>query len=202
MRARGFTLIEAMVAMTVMAIGLLGLASLQVVGVRATFMATRMAGASALAQDLAENMNRWPYDDTRLAATRSSISDLSSLDATSDLGRNVALPYTPDFGEGASGQWTCGTCSPTTPSATTNNALGVYAGVRSPTDSGAGTNLYDRYWNVYPMSGSNGTGKAIQIIVRWPEGNFGVDANGNPTAKYRQIVLNTFKADPNSLVAP
>ena len=46
---RGFSLIEALVASMVMLIGLLGLAGLQVVGMRANNLGKRMAQASLLA---------------------------------------------------------------------------------------------------------------------------------------------------------
>src|SRR5205823_5920150 len=50
--ARGFTMIEALVSLVVMLIGLLGLASLQVVGVRSNHFGRKMAIASVLMHDL------------------------------------------------------------------------------------------------------------------------------------------------------
>src|SRR5436853_3515036 len=64
---RGFSLIESMVASVVMLIGLLGLAGLQVTGMRANNLGKRMAQASLLAQDLVQNMQVWQYGDARLA---------------------------------------------------------------------------------------------------------------------------------------
>src|SRR5712691_5796499 len=63
---RGFSLIEAMVASVIMLIGLLGLAGLQIIGVRANNIGKRMSQASLLGQDLAQNMQIWAYTDTRL----------------------------------------------------------------------------------------------------------------------------------------
>src|SRR5205807_6825719 len=63
---RGFSLIEAMMASIIMLIGLLGLAGLQIVGMRANNIGKRMSQASLLAQDLAQNMQIWAYADNRL----------------------------------------------------------------------------------------------------------------------------------------
>src|SRR5256885_861912 len=65
---RGFSLIEAMVASIVLLIGLLGLAGLQIIGMRANNLGKRMSQASLLAQDLVNNMQLWPYADARLTA--------------------------------------------------------------------------------------------------------------------------------------
>jgi hypothetical protein len=66
---RGATLIEAMVAGAVFAIGLLGLLAAQTVGAKQNWMASREARAAAIAMDAANSVRRWPYPslaDTRL----------------------------------------------------------------------------------------------------------------------------------------
>jgi len=90
---RGFSTIEAMTASAVLLVGLLGLASLQVVGVRSNHFGRDLAQASSLAQDLAENIQRWDYADSRLtpATLRSwNVNDpasTSAVDLEWDMGR-------------------------------------------------------------------------------------------------------------------
>ena len=87
---RGFSLIEAMVASVIMLIGLLGLAGLQVIGMRANNIGKRMSQASLLAQDLAQNMQIWAYADNRLQSggppapngARTTLYHLNSSDGT------------------------------------------------------------------------------------------------------------------------
>lgn len=65
-RARGFTLIEVLVAVLVLAIGLLGLASLQLQGLRETHAALLQTQAGVLATDMAERLQAGPLDATDL----------------------------------------------------------------------------------------------------------------------------------------
>jgi len=67
LNARGATLIEAMAAAAVLAIGILGLLAAQVIAAKQNGMAARQTRASALAQDAAAAIKRWPYDDARIA---------------------------------------------------------------------------------------------------------------------------------------
>jgi len=55
-RARGFTLIEALVALIVLSIGLLGIAGMQISGLRANQSAASRTQASYLADDIADRM--------------------------------------------------------------------------------------------------------------------------------------------------
>lgn len=55
-RARGFTLIEAMVALVVLSIGLLGVAALQLTSLRANTSASFRSQATFLAYDIADRM--------------------------------------------------------------------------------------------------------------------------------------------------
>src|SRR5215813_9472696 len=64
----GFTLIEAMVALVVFSIGILGLAALAPIGSRAVSSAGRLTRASELCSNTAENLLALPYDDADLTS--------------------------------------------------------------------------------------------------------------------------------------
>lgn len=64
----GFTLVEAMVALVVFSIGILGLAALAPVGSRAVSNAGRQTRASELCSNTAENLLALPYDDPDLTS--------------------------------------------------------------------------------------------------------------------------------------
>jgi prepilin-type N-terminal cleavage/methylation domain-containing protein len=199
---RGFSLIEAMVASVVMLIGLLGLAGLQVIGMRANNLGKRMAQATLLAQDLVQQMQTWDYTDARLALTNNttvqSNTNSSVIARYWDLQNTAALKsavdgssLTFDFTDGGSG-------------ATNVNQLAAsYRGVLSPVDStlpAGEQTIYQRYWNVFPvdLSGSgNATGKLVQIVVRWKEAR-PVTSGGLSTGDgYRQVTTSFFKYDPS-----
>lgn len=193
----GFSLIESMVASVVMLIGLLGLAGLQVVAMRANNLGKRMAQASLLAQDLVQNMQLWQYTDSRLVPQGSAspahtglYSDTNHSDIAKfwDLLNTATLtttvdgsPVTFDFTDGAAG------------AAQVNQLAASYAGVLSPVDTtlpAGEQTIFQRYWNVFPVD-LNGSGQAqgklIQILVRWKEPNFG----------YRQVSASFYKYDPS-----
>ena len=197
---RGFSMIEAMIAAIVMLVGLLGLASLQIVGVRSNHFGRHMTQGSQLAQDLTENMQRWDYNDARLtpAVQRSwTVTDTTStslVDKEWDMGRGASpthtdgSSYTADFSD-----FTANASKTSALDATfcTPNPPGCpYTGMSGDVD-GDGVLDYQRYWNVWTTSfdGSTTTGKFIQVIVRWKE----------PVLGYRQTSASTFKEIPNQL---
>jgi prepilin-type N-terminal cleavage/methylation domain-containing protein len=177
---RGFTLIESFIALAVVAVGMLGMLSLQTVGVRANFMSKSMATADALARDLSEHVAEWDFNDARLKTT-------VNLDSTS-IGADAFLSSW-DLGRGATTTNTSiatGTTTTVTmqysevsadPNATVGNALTT--GTAPYTGIVADTTKFSRYWNVYNYNG----GKLVQIVVRWKE----------PTLGYRQVAISTFK---------
>ena len=187
---RGFTIIEAMTAAAVLMVGLLGLASLQIVGVRSNHFGRHLAQASNLAQDLAETIQRWDYNDARLSPATirswnvSSASSTAAVDSEWDMGRGDAAThgngsaYLADFSD-----------KPSDPNARVSGALAAsYTGLSSDTD-GDTIPDYVRYWNVWSTTfdGVSATGKTIQIVVRWKEPNLG----------WRQTTASTFKPLPS-----
>jgi len=63
---RGFTLLEVMIAMVILAIGLLGLAALQVVAIQGNAFGHQMSYATALAQNTFEQLETCALDDPAL----------------------------------------------------------------------------------------------------------------------------------------
>ncbi len=67
-RSEGFTLLEVMIALVIMAVGLLGLAALQLVAVKSNAFSSEMTYATMLAQQHAESLKNLPYTDGNLTA--------------------------------------------------------------------------------------------------------------------------------------
>lgn len=63
----GFTLIETMIAMAILAIGILAVASMQITAFQGNRAARRQTEAVALAAQQLEELAALPYDDARLA---------------------------------------------------------------------------------------------------------------------------------------
>jgi type IV pilus modification protein PilV len=182
-RARGFTLIEAMVSLVVLAIGMLGLMGLQLVGVRANFFGKQLGKASELARDLAESSTRWDYNDARLAAiTTVNSTNSAAVTPRWDLGRADAVPNS------AQHQY----CEmPGDPNCTNAGALGAnYHGLSGDVTQD-GTYQFRRYWTVYGVDIAGlGTpqGKLIQIVVRWKEPGLG----------WRQVQTSSYLPNPQA----
>lgn len=70
---KGFTLIEVLIAMLVLAVGLLGLAALQVTGLRNNLSAYHRSQATILAYDMADRMRANVADTSALADQSASV---------------------------------------------------------------------------------------------------------------------------------
>lgn len=181
-RPRGFTLIEAMIAMAVLLVSALALASMQVMDTRTNRLGDRMVQASALATDLGEAMQRWDYSDPRLAMlSTQNDSNATAIAATWDMGNAAASSFTAEYSDLA------GDANATTP-----DALGAtWTGLSSDVDRD-GTADFTRYWNVYGLNltgGAGEDGKLIQVIVRWKE----------PGGRYHQVTHSTYKRNPGKV---
>ena len=169
---RGVSLIEAMVAMVVLLVGATGMLSLHSTGLRLQSEAREITRASAIAQDLMNQVQSWDYADVRVAnLNASNDSDLGD-DARLFEGYGTTPPY--DHAEAdltAGGDW---------------NGI--------PT-AGLATGGFERYWNVSTNdragalldSAGNGVadGMRVAVIVRWPQGG-----------AWRRVVLHGFKVNP------
>ena len=186
--ALGFTMIEALVSLAVMLVGLLGLASLQVVGIRSNHFGRKMALASELMHDLADSAQRWDYNDARLTAPTAIVTSTTDSTITSrwDMGRGTTAGYTADYAEQA------GDANATNQGQlTAANYTGLLAANVDKDFGNASTAALGirRYWNVFSVDVTgNGSenGKLIQIIVRWKEPGLGM----------RQITGSTFRPNP------
>lgn len=175
--ARGFMLIEAMISLVLMMIGVLGLAGLQVVGVRANHFGKRMSEASSLALDLEEQIGIWSYNDSRLAPIATLSGPTDSQIKAWDLGRVNPTAYQPEFSDLAG--------DPNVIAGHDGQLASNYLGIRSDL-TGSGSPDYVRYWNVYTYNDGNSNGRLVQIFVRWKEPNLG----------YRQVTAIAFKVNP------
>jgi type IV pilus assembly protein PilV len=62
-QSEGFTLIEVMIALVILAVGLLALMTLQIVSIRANAFSSEMTYAGMLAQSRLERIRNTPYDN-------------------------------------------------------------------------------------------------------------------------------------------
>ncbi len=183
--SRGFTMVEALMTMAVMVVAFTGFATLQVIGVQANYFGDRLIQASGLATDLAENIERWSYTDTRLTPlttlTGPSAMSSTAITGTWDLGTGLTTSYRAQYSDLA------GDSNASNPGALATNYQGLSSDVNAD-----GIPDFFRYWNVYAIDLANsGTpnGLFIQIIVRWKQPGFG----------YRQLTASKFKRNPTSV---
>lgn len=170
---RGATLIEAMVAMVVLLVGALGMMSLHSTGLRLQNESREITRATAIAQDLMNQVQSWEYADVRLANLN------TSNDA--DVGDDARL-----F-EASSG-------SPPSDHAEADLTAGGATWTGIPT-AGLSPGGFERYWNVSTNDRTgalidavgNGVadGMRVGVIVRWPQGG-----------TWHRVVLHGFKVNP------
>lgn len=172
-RERGFSLIEAMMAMVVLLVGATGMMSLHSTGVRLQSEAREITGATAIAQDLMSQIQIWDYADPRL----------SNGNATND--RDVA-----DDGQLFTAY---GTTPPYDHSEADLTAGGMgWTGIPTENLVPGG---FERYWNVSTSNpdgsviDSNGNGLVdgmrVAAIVRWQQGGI-----------WHRVVLHGYKVNP------
>lgn len=136
-RARGFTLIEAMIALAILAIGLLGTITAMVAAARLDRRFNSRAAAHAVAMELARTIERWDFSDPRLALVHNHAGAAFSEPAVTSFSVTPGSP--PAIVETLSApadhdESECGPCG---------RDLAV-ANTREP----GSTYLFRRYWNV------------------------------------------------------
>ena len=170
---RGVTLIEAMVAMVVLLVGAIGMVSIHSTGARLQGEAREVTRATAIAQDLMNQIQTWEYADVRLANANAS----NDADPSDDAGAFALYGTTPPF-DHAEADLTAGG--------------GTWTGI--PTAALA-TGGFERYWNVSTTdqngnlidAAGNGVadGMRVAVIVRWLQG-----------ASWHRVVLHGYKVNP------
>jgi len=170
---RGVGLIEVMVAMMVLLVGATGMMSLHSTGLRMQSESREIARATAIAQDLMNQIQNWEYADARLSNANTS----NDRDVGDDAQLFNVYGSTPpsdhaeaDLAPGGTG-WT---------------------GIPAASLAVGG---YERYWNVSTSNadgslidpGGNGVadGMHIAVVVRWPAGG-----------TWHKVVLHGFKVNP------
>lgn len=164
---RGTTILEAMVATAILLIGAMGAITAHKVALQGNSDARKLTRASAIAQDLVDQISLWSFDDPRLANDNTANDD--------DLGDTAfAFESDPPPADHDEADLTTGGL--------------VFAGL-SQTDVQDGTR-FERFWNVAYRDDLDGDGRwdlvRIAVVVRWPVGN----------GTYRRVVSFTAKANP------
>jgi len=143
----GFTLVEVLVALTILVIGLLGVALLQVVSIQGNTFSREMGVATALGQDMLEKLKTLEWTelnvDSALAAGDHPVSD----DVNRDLDGDGAPPYL------AVGVGTANIID--------ERGFGA-------ADAGRGPLLYTRTWTITDDEPAANM-KTIEVTVLWKE---------------------------------
>jgi prepilin-type N-terminal cleavage/methylation domain-containing protein len=152
--AGGFTLLEVVIAMAITLIAAVGMFGIFETSLRLNGDARHMLRATAIAQDLLNNMATWPYQD----ATGAPLENTSTAN-DADLA-DTALKFQTSadpVGEGVA-----------------DHGEETIAGLASWTGIPASSlGEYQRYWSVaYTDPNGDGINDSVQIavIVRWPHG--------------------------------
>ncbi|GAB6041026.1 type IV pilus modification protein PilV [Endothiovibrio diazotrophicus] len=122
-RSRGFTLLEVLVALLVLSVGLLGLANLQILGLRSTQGAFLRSQATLLAEELAEKMRATVNDSTAFVDAN------SNGDNDTDDAYSVASPYA-NATSGNADSWNVNCAVPPAPFC--SDRVGLPAGTCTP----------------------------------------------------------------------
>lgn len=168
---RGLTLIEAMVALSVLLVGLLGLLRLHVVGTTSNTGGRMHTQATEMARELVAGLERLPYEDSLLSEIGSADDD-----PPSTFGWLLAADGTVTSTSGVHG----------------DHAGEVVPGVRLASELPAG---YQRRWTVWHYLAPGTTIPAASIVavsVVWKEPSFG---------RPREIVMYTQIPNPAALMA-
>ncbi len=167
---RGTTLLEAMMATAVLLVGALGAIAAHSMGLQANADARKLTRASAIAQDLVDQISLWPWGDPRLA----NVNTANDADLGDTAGAFESDPPPADHGEAD----------------LTSGDLGFTGLTLAEIQDGT---RFERYWNVAYRDDRDGDGIAdlvrVAVVVRWPLGD----------GRYRRIVTFTAKYNPAEL---
>jgi prepilin-type N-terminal cleavage/methylation domain-containing protein len=164
---RGMSLVEVMVAVTILVTAAVALADMTRSGAKLNADSRHIIRATAIAQDLIAQIQTWDYDDPRLS--------------------NPQPGNDQDYGDGSyKFEKATGFTADHAEADLTLNGLD-WNGVPFGQLQAAG---YERYWNVAEVDDTNLSGvpdcRRIAVIVRWPFGD-----------GFRRVVLYTSKVNPD-----
>lgn len=91
---KGFTLLEILIAITILSIGLLALAGMTVYVIRSNAVGNKITEATVQAQDKLEELRNLSYTDAQLDDTDSNTADVST-----DIHANTSLFTSPDHSD-------------------------------------------------------------------------------------------------------
>lgn len=151
--ARGTSLIETMIAMTIMSIGLLGMWQMHVIGLGSTASGRRHTVAMAVAEELASGIERLAYGDNLVKDTGS-----TSPTPPTTFGRLVNLSSIP------SGVHTWNDTTHAVPGVRPDSELRTVSDVK-----------YERRWSVWgysPAAGSRSAVKLVAVSVIWRDNGY------------------------------
>lgn len=168
-RARGFSLIEAMAALAIFSIGLLGVLHMNVLASQQNGLARRQSTASKVARDLVDAFERLPYEHS-LLSTESTISP--------------ADPRFADFNE------TDGRVRLEDALALVEERPLLGAAYASVSTEGTGL-IYEVAWRVTPVKDAEGGTEArrILVMVRFP----------TTAGAFKQVNVWAVKANPQAM---
>ena len=92
---KGFTLLEILIAITILSVGLLALAEMTVYVIRSNAAGNKITRATVLAQDKLEYLRNLSYTNAQLDDTDSNTADVST-----DIHSNTTLFTSPDHSDG------------------------------------------------------------------------------------------------------
>ncbi|MEW6615754.1 MAG: type II secretion system protein [Thermodesulfobacteriota bacterium] len=92
---KGFTLLEILIAITILSIGLLALAEMTVYVIKSNTFGNKVTDATVLAQDKLEELRNLSYTDAQLDDTDSNTADIST-----DIHSDTTLFTSPDHSDG------------------------------------------------------------------------------------------------------
>jgi hypothetical protein len=159
---RGSTLIEAMIAMSVMLTGAAAMVGLNRQALFFNGDGRKMTRAAAIAGDLLTNLERLPYSDALLSNTNTSndgaayfhVSSHRITGSTPGIEESNWTPSVDHYASELPANW---------PGVTNGSAI---AGKTTLGDS-----QLQVFWNINETAGPTYSYKQIAVIVRWPHGN-------------------------------
>ena len=167
---RGTTLLEAIIATGVLMIGAMGAISAHKLGLQTNGDARKLTRASAIAQDLVDQIALWTWDDPRLSnADTANDADLGDTAFAFEAETPPADHAEDDLTAGGA----------------------IFAGLsRAEIEDGT---RFERFWNVSVRDDMDGDGVPdlvrVAVVVRWPVGD----------RSFRRIVAFTAKLNPAEL---